>query len=302
MVRLGTRGSDLALWQARHVQALLAARAGVEASLEIIRTEGDRQQKSLGEMEGVGFFTREIEEALLERRIDLAVHSHKDLPTDSPAGLAIAAVPERGPVEDCLLVRPEAWDEGEGGLPLRRGATVGTGSARRIAQLLALRPDLRPVGLRGNVPTRVRRCAEGDFDAVVLARAGLERLGLDLSPLRARVLPVETFVPAPAQGALAIQVRSAGGPGPDADLAAAVRLLHDEPAARRVEAERLLLASFAGGCNLPLGAHAQLAGGGLRLLGALGREDGSGVARCVVEARTPAEAARLARLELVPAR
>jgi hydroxymethylbilane synthase len=296
LVRLGTRGSELALWQARHVHALLRERVGLEADLEIIRTEGDRQQKSLGEMEGVGFFTREIEEALLERRIDLAVHSHKDLPTDSPQGLLIAAVPERGPAEDCLLVGPRAWDERQPRLPLRPGASVGTGSARRRSQLLAQRPDLRVADLRGNVPTRIRRCADGDFDAILLARAGLERLGLDPAPLRVVVLPVEDFVPAPAQGALAVQVRLPAGGGPDADLAAAIGHLHHADTARRVEAERLLLASFAGGCNLPLGAHAWLAGGRLRLLAALGRQDG--LARCLVEADAPAEAARLARIEL----
>ncbi len=299
MTVIGSRGSDLALWQARHVRELLAARAGVAAEIRIIQTAGDRiQDVQLAAIGGKGFFTKEIEEALLAGEIDLAVHSHKDLPTASPPGLTVAAVPERGPVEECLLVRAEAWDAAAPAMPLREGALVGTGSLRRSSQLLALRPDLRTADLRGNVPTRVRKAAEGPYDAVLLARAGLVRLGLDVAPLRLHTFTADEFVPAPAQGALAVQVRDAGAarPGDDA-VAAAVASLHHAPTARAVAAERLLLAALEGGCNLPLGAHAVPSGPRLRLTATLGRADGT-VRRCTVEAEDPAQAAREAHRAL----
>ncbi|MHB8079341.1 MAG: hydroxymethylbilane synthase [Candidatus Krumholzibacteriia bacterium] len=299
MIVIGSRGSDLALWQATHVQALLAARAGLAAEIRIIQTAGDRiQDVQLASLDGKGFFTKEIEAALLAGEIDLAVHSHKDLPTDSPPGLAVGAVPERGPVAECLLVRDEAWDPAAPALPLRAGAVVGTGSLRRSSQLLARRPDLRIEDLRGNVPTRLRKAGEGRYDAIVLAHAGLTRLGLDPAPLRLHLGPPAEVVPAPAQGALAVQIRAGAARRPqDAAVAAAVARLHDAPTARAVAAERLLLAACEGGCNLPLGAWAVLAGDAIVLTATLGQPDGT-VRRCAVRAADPAAAARLAHREL----
>ncbi len=294
MIVIGSRGSDLALWQARHVQRLLSERAAQASEVRVIQTAGDREQDvSLVSLDGKGFFTKEIEEALLRGEIDLAVHSHKDLPTLAPPGLGVVAVPERGPVEECLLVRPEAWAEGER-VPVRAGALVGTGSARRSAQLLALRPDLRIADLRGNVPTRVRKAAAGDYAAIVLARAGLDRLGLDVAPLRLHVFAPEEFVPAPAQGALAIQVRVAPAARPgDQRVRDAAGALDDPRTAITVLAERLLLAACEGGCNLPLGAYATSRGKMIRLVAVLGQPDGS-VRRADVEAADPAAAASAA--------
>lgn len=201
-LRIGTRGSRLALWQAEHVAAALRAEAEVE--IVVLETRGDRiQGVPLSRVEGQAFFTAEIERALLEERVDLAVHSHKDLATESPPGLVIAAIPRRGPTAERLLILPEAGDPDALFLPLKRGARVGTSAPRRRAQLLALRPDLEVVDLRGNVPTRVDKLRARAFDATVLAAAGLERLGLDLSGLVDVPLSPTLFVPAPAQGALA---------------------------------------------------------------------------------------------------
>jgi len=255
-LRIGTRGSDLALWQAHHI----AARLGVEVETEIIvlKTRGDTiDDIPLTEVPGKAFFTAEIERALLDGDVDLAVHSHKDLPTESPPGLIVAAVPARGPAEERLLILPTGHDPAGALLPLRRGARVGTGSPRRAEQLLALRPDLCIESLRGNVPTRVRKLREGQHDAIVLAAAGLYRLELDTSDLHVVTLPPNLFVPAPAQGALAVQVREG-----DADtLDVCRRLLHDEHTAALIDAERVLLARAGGGCNLPLGAYMEFAPG-----------------------------------------
>lgn len=301
---LGTRGSDLALWQAKHIQALLREGSGLATEIRILHTVGDRSgERSLASLPGSGFFTREIEAALLREEIDLAVHSHKDLPTEVPPGLAIVAIPARGPAEECLLVRPEAWCEPTTEaslLPLRSGAVVGTGSARRAAQMVDLRGDLRIRDLRGNVPTRIGKLAAGEYDAIVLAKAGLERLGLDPEPLRIREFSCDEFVPAPAQGALAVQMREgAAALAEDSKLARAVAGLHHAPTARRVAAERALLAALEGGCNLPLGAHATLSGEDIKLLAVLGQA-GGGLRRCEVTADTPAAAAARALAALTP--
>jgi hydroxymethylbilane synthase len=301
MIILGTRGSDLALWQARHVQSLLQERAGLAVRIRVIRTVGDRVvDRSLSSLDGQGFFTREIEESLLSGEIDLAVHSYKDLPTVPVSGLEVAAVPERGSAADCLLIRPEAFT-GERGWPVRSGAVVGTGSARRRAQLLDRRPDLAVTGLRGNVPTRIQKLAAGDFDAIVLAEAGLQRLAPRLEPLRLFVWPLEEFLPAPAQGALAIQMR--GGQArlsQDDALAAAVQRVHHVPTDRLVRAERALLRSLAGGCNLPLGTVAEPDGDWIRLRAVLGEEVGDTVRlrRCDVKAAGAEAAAREAHRRL----
>ncbi len=247
--RIGTRGSDLALWQAHFTQRHLEE-AGATVELVIISTQGDRiQNVTFDKMEGKGFFTKEIESALLEQHIDIAVHSHKDLETQSPAGLCIAAVPPRGAVEDVLIMRPSVHDI-RTPLNLQRGAAVGTSSHRRRAQLQTLQSDLRIEPLRGNVPTRIRKLREGQYDAIVLARAGIERLALDLSDLHVHVLPVHQFVPAPAQGALAIQMRQK-----DARWKWVKEHLNDADTLHSIGIERSVLRALEGGCLLPFGAH-----------------------------------------------
>jgi hydroxymethylbilane synthase len=249
-VRIGTRGSDLALWQARHVAERLG-RAGVECEIVVLKTRGDLiDDVPLSKVEGKAFFTAEIERALLAGEVDLAVHSHKDLPTEMTPGLVIAAVPARGPRGERLLIDPRAHRADAPLLPLARGARVGTSAPRRAEQLRTLRPDLEVLDLRGNVPTRVRKLREGQYDAIVLAAAGLDRLGLSMDGVVALDLPLERFVPAPAQGALAIQVRAG-----DKSLFELCReQLHDADTARAIEAERSLLSSAGGGCSLPVAA------------------------------------------------
>jgi len=295
-MRIGTRGSDLALWQARHVQRLLRERAGVAADLVVLESSGDRDaSRSLAESGGGGAFTREIEAALLAGEVDLAVHSHKDLPSESPAGLVVAAIPPRGPVRDVLIMRPDARDPAAPGLPLRRGALVGTGSARRRCQLHALRPDLEVADLRGNVPTRLAKLARthpGDwrYDAIVLAEAGLVRLAIDPAPLVSEVLSTEVFLPAPAQGALALQVRAADLAAPEALLPRALAALHDAETAACVAAERAVLAAIPGGCNLPLGCLAVVRSDGIYLR-AVYERPGRGLVAAAALAPAPAAAA-----------
>lgn len=254
---LGTRGSDLALAQARLVrEGLEAAHPGLSIRETIITTAGDAGSLlPLHEptSEGSGLFTRRIEEALLSGEIDLAVHSLKDLPVDLPAGLTLAAILPRAPVEDVLVSRHAGGWEG-----LPPGSTVGTSSPRRAFLLRSRRPDLRMAPIRGNVPTRLAKVASGgECDATVLAAAGLSRLGHDLSSgllsVGGHPLSLESLswmLPAPGQGAIAVETR-AGCPS-----AGRLRVLHDETTARCVEAERLVLRHLGGGCHLALGAHA----------------------------------------------
>ena len=211
-LKLGTRGSDLARTQSETIAAALR-RAGYDVELTIIKTSGDQNQTALfGSIGPQGVFVREIEQALVERRIELAVHSFKDLPTSSPAELVVAAVPARIDPADLLLVRRSALADGDDWMPVAQGARVGTASARRRVWLRHFRPDLEIEPLRGNVPTRVRKLAEGAFDAILLAAAGVERLQAEqrlagLDDIEVRRLDPRRFVPAPAQGALALQCR-----------------------------------------------------------------------------------------------
>jgi hydroxymethylbilane synthase len=245
---IGTRGSDLAMWQAHHVRDLLEAR-GATVDIVVMKTRGDRiQNVSFDKMEGKGFFTKEIEAALLEGDIDLAVHSHKDLETEPPQGLVVAAVPTRGPVEDLLIVRKDHVDL-TAPLHVRSGALVGTSSMRRKKQLEFWQPDLVVEPLRGNVPTRIRKLREGKYDAIMLAYAGVHRLDLDLSDLHLHVLDPLMFVPAPAQGALALQMREHD------ERLAFVRQLTDPRTVQAIELERSILRELEGGCQLPFGAH-----------------------------------------------
>jgi hydroxymethylbilane synthase len=240
-LRIGSRGSDLALWQANHV----ASRLGIPVDIVVIKTAGDRiQHLSLDKVEGKGFFTKEIEAALLEERVDIAVHSYKDLPTEMTPGLVIAAVPERAPVNDVVVVGKTRDASQKWQIP--KGGKVGTSSLRRKAQLRAHRPDVELVDLRGNVPTRFRKVVDGQLDAVVLAEAGLMRLGLTDESVTLVRIDIDDVCPAPAQGALAIQTRA-----DDEKAKQAVTKLHDKPTADCVDIERALLAKFGGGCHLP---------------------------------------------------
>lgn len=246
---IGTRGSELALWQAHFVQAQLRA-AGLPSELLIIKTSGDRiQHLGFDKMEGKGFFTKELEEALLNAQIDLAVHSHKDLETTQPEGLTIAAVSERADCRDVLLIRPESYHP-ESPNGLHPGAILGTSSARRKAQANELWPDVQLKDLRGNVPTRVAKLRNAEYDAILLAKAGIDRLELDLGKLIMLPLDPEYFIPAPAQGVLGIQVRSA-----DSELIARLKALSSAETEQIIGAERYVLKSIHGGCQLPLGVH-----------------------------------------------
>lgn len=257
-LRIGTRGSALALWQSRHVAALLSAcDRDLQVELVEIASAGDRLTDiPLSHVEGTGFFTAALEQSLVAGEIDVAVHSFKDLPVDSTAGLIVAAVPARGPVEDVLCGR-----DGLTLATLPAGARVGTCSSRRTAQVRLLRQDLEMVTLRGNVPTRVARVGR-DLDAIVLARAGLVRLGLDHAITE--VFAIERMVPAPAQGALAIQCRLG-----DTAVHSRIAVLDDAPTRSAVDAERTMLHVLGGGCSVPVGAIATPADGGLSLTAAV---------------------------------
>jgi hydroxymethylbilane synthase len=275
-IRIGTRGSLLARWQAEHVQGRLEA-LGHEVSLVIITTTGDRLlDRRLEAVGGKGAFLKEIEEAMQAGEIDLAVHSLKDVPTVTPEGLELVAMLERADPRDALLSAGPGLDE------LPRGARVGTTSLRRQAQLGAARPDLVVADLRGNVDTRVRRLREGKFDAILLAMAGLVRLGRADEVTQA--LDAREFVPAPGQGTIALECRAE-----DAAIREAVAPLHHEPTARAVTAERTFLATLGGGCNVPLGAHATTRGEGLDLVGFVARVDGSAMLRGERQGDDPAE-------------
>ena len=246
---IGTRGSDLALWQANYIKDLLAG-IGVEAELKIIKTQGDKiLNLRLDKLEGKGFFTKELEEELLGGSIDLAVHSHKDLPTTHPAGLIIAAVPEREDPSELLLILKDCVDVTQR-LSLKKGAMVGTSSNRRKAQLLALRPDLNIEDLRGNVPTRIGKLRDEDYDAILLAKAGVNRLKIDLSEFHVEVVDTTELVPAPAQGALAIQIRET-----DHELFDLLQQIHHTATAEEIAIERKVLNLFEGGCHMPLGCY-----------------------------------------------
>jgi hydroxymethylbilane synthase len=263
MLVIASRGSQLALWQARWVCAQLTG-LGHECRIEIIKTTGDKiTDVPLAKVGTKGLFTKEIEEALLDGRADLAVHSLKDLPTELPDGLVLAAVPEREDPRDAVVGKTLA--------DLPPGARVGTSSLRRSAQLRKLRPDLEIESVRGNLDTRLRKLDEGQYDAILLAAAGLKRLGW--GGRIAEILPAETMCPAVGQGALAIETRASGA-GRDA-----VRALDHADTHAAVLAERGLLGALGGGCQVPIGAFATVDGGNLRLLGLVASPDGGEVVR-----------------------
>ena len=266
--RLGTRGSALARAQTRLVADRLAA-AGWDVEIVRIRTAGDRVQRDRSLPLARGAFVKELEGALLDGRIDLAVHSAKDMPTDETPGVVVAALPARGDARDAVVTR-----DGTGLDTLTRGARVATESPRRRAFLLSERPDLQIVGIRGNVDTRLSRLDEGRCEALVLALAGLERLGL--AERVGEVLDPERMVPAVGQGALAVQARA------DDPLAAAIAFLDHAPTRRAVLAERAFLAAMGGGCRAPFAAHARLEEGELVARGAALEPEGREVLRHVV--------------------
>lgn len=253
-LRIGTRGSALALWQSRHVAGLLSRNLpGLDVELVEITSLGDRvTDVPLSHVEGTGFFTASIEQALINGDVDIAVHSFKDLPVESTPGLVVAAVPERGPIADVLCAR-----NGQTLASLRTGARVGTCSARRTAQMRIQRDDLEIVSLRGNVPTRVARI-ENDLDAIVLAKAGLVRLGLDHAI--SEEFDLDRMLPAPAQGALAIQCRAE-----DRDLILRLSVLDHAPTRQAVDAERAMLHALGGGCSVPVGGIATVNGSDVHL-------------------------------------
>ncbi|MFD2161078.1 hydroxymethylbilane synthase [Paradesertivirga mongoliensis] len=246
---IGTRGSDLALWQANYVKDKLSE-SGITAELKIIKTQGDSfLNLRLDKLEGKGFFTKELEEELLNGSIDIAVHSHKDLPTQNPSGLTIAAVSEREDPNELLLILKDCVDIKQK-LSVKFAGMVGTSSNRRKAQLLSLRPDLEVEDLRGNVPTRIQKLRDEDYDAIMIAKAGVERLGIDLSEFYVEELDPMEFIPAPAQGVLAIQVRE-----DDTKLIEKLQVLHNPTIAEEIAVERKVLNLFNGGCHLPLGCY-----------------------------------------------
>ncbi|HEX8150300.1 MAG TPA: hydroxymethylbilane synthase [Pyrinomonadaceae bacterium] len=271
---IGSRGSKLALWQSEWVRARLEALdPGVEVRIEIFKTQGDvRLDVPLSTIGGQGAFTKELEVALLERRVDVAVHSLKDLPTVTPEGLSITATPEREDPRDALVLRAGSAARADSLKGLAEGAVVGTSSLRRIAQLKHLRPDVRIRDLRGNVDTRLRKLDEGGYDALILASAGLRRLGFG-GRISAAVAQ-EEMLSAVGQGSLGVETRS-----DDAGTNALVSRLDDPRTRAAVTAERALLRSLGGGCQVPIAAHATAEGGRLRIDGLVAALDGSRVLR-----------------------
>jgi hydroxymethylbilane synthase len=266
-LRIGSRGSQLALWQANHISALLRER-GHEVEIEIIKTTGDKiLDVALAKVGTKGMFTKEIEEALLEGRVDLAVHSLKDLPTELAPEFEIAAITVRENPQDAFLSRHfGSINE----LPVK--ARVGTSSLRRQAQLKAIRPDLDIHPLRGNVDTRLRKMEEGQYDAIILASAGVNRLGL--TRWVRELIPADVMCPAAGQGALGIEIRKG-----DAETLKHLEFLNHAPTRLAVLAERALLNELGGGCQVPIGAHAEVYGNDIKLIGVVARPDGSLVLR-----------------------
>jgi hydroxymethylbilane synthase len=276
-LRIGSRGSQLALWQAHHISALLRER-GHEVELEIIKTTGDKiTDVALAKVGTKGMFTKEIEEAMAEGRIDLAVHSLKDLPTELSSGFEIAAVTTRENPRDVFCSRKYASIE-----DLPHAARVGTSSLRRQAQLKAVRPDLDIHPLRGNVDTRLRKLEEGEYDAIILAAAGLKRLGK--TELVKQIIPAETMCPAAGQGALGIEIRAG-----DSVTRQHLAFLDDAGARATTTCERALLNRLGGGCQVPIGAFAEVRNGRLHLEAIVADPDGSKVLRESREGTDPVQ-------------
>jgi hydroxymethylbilane synthase len=266
---IGTRGSELAMWQTKTVSRLLTEKTSIPTELKIIKTVGDRiDTVPFSKMEGKGFFTKELEEELLAGRIDIAVHSMKDLQTILPEGLALGAICCRDDPREVVLINPDSYDQTEP-LGIKAGQVIGTSSVRRQCQISALMPGLQINDLRGNVPTRLRKLRDGQYDAIIIARAGVVRLGIDTSDLRSRVLDPDVFMPAPAQGIIAVEIRHR-----EDDVKRAVLAIDDPDLRAQIRLERGLLAEFEGGCQLPLGAISEIDGRNYTLKAILGCRKG----------------------------
>ena len=291
-IKIGTRGSDLALWQANTVKKQLED-LGHSVEINIIKTRGDKiQHLSFDKMEGKGFFTKELEEQLLNESVDLAVHSHKDLETTNPTGLTIAAVSERENPADLLLIRKEFVDDSQY-MKLKKGTVVGTSSARRKAQLLHHRPKLKIEDIRGNVPTRIDKLRDGQFGAIVLAAAGVKRLELDVSDLFVAEFDPHEFIPAPAQGVLGLQIRES-----DTELFDWLQALNNSDVQQRILAERTVLKELDGGCQLPFGAYCTKEGDTYTLKTAFAERWNTSVSHTMHSGNNPLELAQLALEEI----
>lgn len=248
-VIIGSRGSDLALWQANFAKERLQQK-GVNAQIKVIKTQGDRQQNvAFSQMEGKGFFTKEIEQALLNHEVDLAVHSHKDLGTTSPKGLTVAGVSDRADPSELLIIHPESLDTTQR-LKIKANGVVGTSSPRRLVQMQAFRPDVSFETIRGNVNTRLQKLRDRKYDAILLAKAGISRLKLPTDDLHVEQLQPHVLVPSPAQGVLAYQVRQ-----DDDHMVALVRSITDKDTEERIGWEREVLRLFEAGCQMPIGVY-----------------------------------------------
>ena len=248
---IGTRGSKLALWQAHFTQDILADQ-GIETELKIIKTRGDQiQHLSFDKIEGKGFFTKEIEDALLNKEVDFAVHSMKDMPTSSPEGLVLTAVSYREDPSDWLIILKSSL--GDGLLKLKENAIVGTSSARRKAQPKHFRPDISLKDIRGNVPTRIEKLKTDGFDAIILAGAGISRLEIDLSEFEVVKFNPKEFIPAPAQGVLVYQTRE-----DDLEVRRILKGIHHSDVSAKTNVERKVLQLLDGGCHLPLGVYCEM--------------------------------------------
>lgn len=279
-LRIGSRGSQLALWQANHVAGLLRNQ-GHRVEIEIIKTTGDKiLDVALAKVGTKGMFTKEIEEALADRRIDLAVHSLKDVPTELQPQFTLAAIMKREDPRDAFISVKYARLQ-----DLPRGAKVGTSSLRRQCQLKAMRPDLEIFPLRGNVDTRLRKLESGEYDAIILAAAGVKRLGLD-KHVRSRIEP-EVMCPAVGQGALAIEARSS-----DTEVLSDLKFLNHPETHSAIACERAVLGSLGGGCQVPIGAFAEERNGVFHLRAMVGRPDGSEILREVAEGKDPEQLGR----------
>jgi hydroxymethylbilane synthase len=271
-VRIGTRGSDLALWQTRHVKALLEELfSGIVIDVQTIKTTGDKiLDAPLAKIGDKGLFTKELDVALLDERIDLAVHSFKDVPTAIPEGLAIGAVLEREDVRDVFIGHSKSPNQIFMTLP--RQAVIATGSLRRKCQVLNARKDIQIVDIRGNLNTRIKKLDESNWDGIILAKAGVTRLGW--AQRITEILPFEIMLPAVGQGALAIEMRNG-----DKRIEELLRTLHHLPTALTVTAERSLLRRLEGGCQIPIGAYGQVQGNKLRLDAMIGSLDGKRIVK-----------------------
>ena len=262
---IGTRGSELALWQAEHVRQMLSAKIDTPIVITVVKTTGDKiDALPFSKMEGKGFFTKELEEELLAERIDIAVHSMKDLQTTLPDGLSVGAVCSRGDPREIVLIDPKSYDESQP-LGVKEGKVIGTSSVRRQCQISDIMPNLKIRDLRGNVPTRVQKLRDGRYDAIIVAYVGIVRLAIDLSDLRNMILDLDAFLPAPAQGIVAVEMCDTND-----DVTAVLSLIDDQQLRTQVRLERGLLARFEGGCGLPLGAISRIDGENCALKAILG--------------------------------